>query len=89
MLFIEDKTGETEPAQHKINGNSRLNLEGTLYLPNGDVQINGDSGTTTKLCFQISAYTLDIRGSAYLRTLCEVEESTELGEETPTVRLVA
>jgi hypothetical protein len=89
MLFIEDKTGETEPAQHQINGNSRLNLEGILYLPNGDVQINGDSGTTTKLCFQISAYTLDIRGSAYLRTLCEVEESTELGEETPTVRLVA
>ncbi|MXP42321.1 pilus assembly protein [Altererythrobacter soli] len=89
MLFIEDKTGETEPAQHQVNGNSRLNLEGILYLPNGDVQVNGDSGTTTKLCFQISAYTLDIRGSAYLRTLCEAEESTELGEETPTVRLVA
>jgi Flp pilus assembly protein TadG len=89
MVFIEDKSGESEPAQHQVNGNSKLNLEGILYLPNGDVQINGDSGTTTKLCFQISAYTLDIRGSAYLRTLCEVEESTELGEETPMVRLVA
>ena len=60
-----------------------------MYLPNGDVQINGDSGTQTELCFQISAYTLDIRGSAYLRTLCEVDDSSEVGTTAPGVRLVA
>lgn len=89
MLFIEDKGDETEAAAHQINGNSKLNMEGILYLPNGDVQINGDSGTTSKLCFQISAYTLDIRGSAYLRTLCDYDESSELGSAAPGVRLVA
>ena len=88
MLIIEDKTGETEPAAHQINGNSKLNIEGVLYLANGDVQINGDSGTTSKLCFQISAWTLDIRGSAYLRTLCDYDDSSELGTSTPGVRLV-
>ncbi|WP_041559008.1 TadE/TadG family type IV pilus assembly protein [Novosphingobium sp. PP1Y] len=89
MLFMEDKTDETEPASHQINGNTNLNIEGVLYLPNGDVQINGDSGTTSKLCFQISAYTLDIRGSAYLRTLCDYDDSSLLGTSTPIVRLVA
>lgn len=89
MLFIEDKGDEDEPANHQVNGNSKLNVEGVLYLPNGNVQINGDSGTTAQLCFQISAYTLDIRGSAYLRTLCDYDDSSELGSKTPTVRLVA
>lgn len=89
MLFIEDKTGETEPADHQINGNSELNLEGVIYLPNGNVQINGTSGSRTDLCFQISAYTLDIRGNAYLKTLCEYDSSSELGSTTPGVRLIA
>jgi hypothetical protein len=89
MLFIEDKTGVTGTVSHQINGNSKLTIEGILYLPNGDVQINGDSGTTSKLCFQISAYTLDIRGSAYLRTLCDYDKSTELGSAAADVRLVA
>ena len=89
MLFIEDKDEGDEPVDHVINGNSKLNIEGVVYLPNGDVQINGDSGTQTELCFQISAYTLDIRGSAYLRTLCEVDDSSEVGTTAPGVRLVA
>lgn len=89
MLFIEDKGDETETAAHQINGNSKLNIQGIIYLPNGDVQINGDSGTTSQLCFQVSAYTLDIRGSAYLRTLCDYDDSSELGTSAPDVRLVA
>lgn len=89
MLFIEDKGDETETAAHQINGNSALNIQGIIYLPNGDVQINGDSGTTSELCFQVSAYTLDIRGSAYLRTLCDYDDSSELGTSAPDVRLVA
>jgi Flp pilus assembly protein TadG len=89
MLFIEEKEEDSTPVDHQVNGNTKLNLEGVLYLPNGNVQINGDSGTTTELCFQISAWTLDIRGSAYLRTLCDVNNSTNLGSAADGVRLVA
>jgi Flp pilus assembly protein TadG len=89
MLFIEDKGDETEPASHQINGNSNLSIQGIFYLPNGDVQINGTSDTESELCFQISAYTLDIRGNAYLKTLCEVDETSELGSTAAGVRLIA
>lgn len=89
MLFIEDKGEQATAVNHQINGNSSLDIGGVLYLPNGNVQINGDSGTTSDLCFQISAYTLDIRGNAYLRTLCDYDSSTELGSTNPGVRLIA
>lgn len=89
MLFMEDKEEGDSQVDHVINGNSKLNIEGVLYLPNGNMQVNGDSGTTAQLCFQISAYTLDISGNAYLRTLCDPDDATLLGEETPGVRLVA
>lgn len=88
-LFIEDKTGVTDTVKHQINGNSSLKLEGILYLPNGDVQINGGSDSVSDLCFQISAWTLDVRGNAYLKTLCDYDESTEIGGGNPGVRLIA
>jgi hypothetical protein len=88
MLIIEDKTGVTSPVSHDINGNSNLNMSGIIYLPNGQVTVNGNSSSTDS-CFQISAYTLTITGSAYLRTLCEVDESTVLGAGNMGVRLIA
>lgn len=89
MLFIEDKTGVTSPVDHQINGNTNLIIQGVVYLPNGNVKINGDSGTKTDLCFQVAAYTLNIAGSAYLRTLCDYDASSQLGASKPDVRLVA
>lgn len=88
MLFIEDKTGVTSPVEHQINGNTNLIIQGVVYLPNGNVKINGDSGTNTDLCFQVSSYTLTIKGSAYLRTLCDYDASTQLGASKPEVRLI-
>lgn len=88
MLFIEDKTGVSSPVSHTINGNSNLIIQGVLYLPNGNIKINGNSGTSSALCFQISAYTLDISGSAYLKTLCDYDASTELGTTAGGVRLI-
>jgi Flp pilus assembly protein TadG len=88
-LILEDKTGVDEPVDHQINGNARIKIEGVLYLPNGNVTINGTSDSVADLCFQISAWTLDIKGNAYLKTLCEVDETTEIGGSTPGVRLIA
>ncbi|WP_336986436.1 pilus assembly protein TadG-related protein [Altererythrobacter aquiaggeris] len=88
MLFIEDKSGETDPVDHTINGNSKFKISGVLYLPNGKVKINGNSGTSTDLCFQISAYTLSISGNANLKTLCSYDSSSKLGTTASSVRLV-
>lgn len=89
MLILEDKTGVDEPVDHQINGNSSVNIEGIVYLPNGNMKINGTSDSVADLCFQISAWTLEVRGNAYLKTLCDSDESTEVGGETPNVRLIA
>ncbi len=88
MFIIEDKTGVADSVAHAINGNSNLNISGILYLPNGDVTVTGNSSANNS-CFQISAYTLKISGTAYLRTLCEIDESTELGTGVVGVRLIA
>lgn len=88
MLFIEDKGEETSPVEHKINGNSNFKIEGVVYLPNGNVKINGGAGMDHDLCFQVSAWTLDIRGNAKLKTICEYDDSSSLGGGTPGVRLI-
>ena len=88
MLFIEDKTGVDAPVEHHINGNADLNLSGIFYLPNGNVTINGNA-SAADTCFQVSAYTLDILGNAYLKTLCAADESTEFGSADTGVRLIA
>jgi Flp pilus assembly protein TadG len=89
MLIIEDKTGVDEPVDHQINGNATVSIEGVVYLPNGNMKINGTSDSVADLCFQISAWTLEVKGNAYLKTLCETDETTEVGGEVPNVRLIA
>lgn len=88
MLFIEDKTDVDEPVDHQINGNADLNISGIFYLPNGDVTINGNA-SAADTCFQISAYTLNILGDAYLKTLCGADSSTEFGTAANGIRLIA
>ena len=88
MLFIEDKTGVVNPVDHHLNGTADLHINGIFYLPNGDVTVNGNA-EAADTCFQIMAYTLDISGNAYLKTLCEYDESSEFGTSATGVRLVA
>ena len=89
MLFIEDKGDESEPVEHTINGNSKFKIAGVVYLPNGNVKINGGAGMAHDLCFQVSAWTLNILGNAKLKTICDYDDSSELGGGTPGVRLIA
>ena len=101
LLFYEDKKkhdGSAEDwedlpnlsneTEHKINGNSRIGMRGTLYLPNGNVTVNGNSSTNS-LCFQLWAYTLKITGNTKLTTTCSVSETLEAGSTKGGVRLVA
>ena len=101
MLFIEDKKNYsatpnadgvypdlTTQAEHHVNGNADLHINGIFYLPNGNVKVNGNA-EADDTCFQIAAYTLDISGNAYLKTLCDYDESYEFGTKDTGVRLVA
>lgn len=73
---------------HEINGNSRINMRGTMYLPRGDVTLNGNSKANSN-CFQLWAYTLKINGSANLKTTCTSDQTLTSGTAKLAVRLVA
>lgn len=103
LLFYEDRKnysnddGTTDWADldeldgtvaHTINGNSRINMRGTFYLPRGDVTLNGNSSTSEN-CFQLWAYTLKINGNTNLKTTCSSSATLTAGSSKLAVRLVA
>ena len=69
MLVFEDATGQTSQVSDKLNGNANISMRGTIYLPNGNVTIKGNS-STNPLCFQIWSNTITISGSTTLSTTC-------------------
>lgn len=87
MLVMQDSTN-TEPVEMHINGNTNVTMSGILYLPKGNVTVNGNASSSSNLCFQISSYTLHISGSAYLQTLCSASQTTSIGSATAKVNLV-
>jgi Flp pilus assembly protein TadG len=88
MLIYEDTTGQTSPVAHVFNGNSNITVRGTLYLPNGDLTING-GGNANPMCFQLWASTLKINGNASLTTTCTSTQTNSAGSSAGGVRLVA
>ena len=87
MLVFEDRDNNTGTPGHVLNGNSNSLIEGLIYLPDGDLQINGTADVSSQ-CLRISAYTIDITGNADLTTLCPTEDSTSVGSGTPRIRMV-
>jgi hypothetical protein len=87
ILIFEDRNNN--PSQsHIFNGNSNSLIEGLIYLPDGDLRVNGTANVAAQ-CLQISAYTIDILGGAYLETLCPIDDTTSAGTAVARVRLVA
>jgi hypothetical protein len=71
-----------------FNGTSNITVRGTLYLPNGDLTING-GGNANPMCFQLWASTLKINGNASLTTTCTSTQTNSAGSSAGGVRLVA
>lgn len=89
MLVMQDGSTNPDPVDVVINGNANVQMSGILYLPKGNVTISGNAASNSNLCFQISSYTLNITGSAYLKTLCNADQTTQIGGGVAKVNLVA
>lgn len=87
ILVFEERDNNSSQT-HIFNGNSDSLIEGLLYLPDGDLRVNGTADVAAQ-CLKVSAYRIDIRGGANLETLCPVDDSTSVGGAPVVVRLVA
>ncbi len=87
ILVFEDRENNASQ-DHIFNGNSNSLIEGLIYLPDGNLRVNGTADVAAQ-CLQISAYTIKILGGAVLETLCPVDETTSAGTALADVRLVA
>lgn len=86
MLVFEDRS--SNPGHdHIINGNSTSLFQGTIYLPKGTARINGTARLDSS-CLQISAYKINILGSAELDTRCPSALTNSAGSAAATVKLV-
>lgn len=87
FLVFEHRDNNPQ-GDHILNGNSDSLIEGLIYLPDGNLLVNGTADVAAQ-CLQISANTIDIRGGANLETLCPIDDTTEVGNSRADVRMVA
>ncbi|WP_217906649.1 TadE/TadG family type IV pilus assembly protein [Qipengyuania atrilutea] len=88
ILVFEERDNEPAQPGHIFNGNSHSLVEGLIYLPSGELTINGTANVTSQ-CLQITAKRLRINGNATIETLCPTDQTTVVGSGVPKVRLVA
>ncbi|WP_428028427.1 pilus assembly protein TadG-related protein [Altererythrobacter sp.] len=76
VLIYQDQIGSTHTST--INGGSNLGLEGIVYMPNGDVQFNGNAGQHAD-CLLLVASTVNFGGESsldYDSSSCPFDTST-------------
>lgn len=88
LLFAMEPGAESLIAA-KINGGSGLNLEGTIYLADGELEISGDSATMSA-GMQIIADSINLSGTSKLSFTAQTDEfGNPLNDEFLTiVRLI-
>lgn len=87
ILVFEHRDNNVPNPGHTFNGNSNSLIEGLIYLPSSNIRVLGTADVSAQ-CLQISAYTIDIRGNAFLETLCPINETTSVGSSIASVKLV-
>jgi Flp pilus assembly protein TadG len=85
MLFYDDKSDE----DIKINGNSSLAMNGTIYMPHRHITMNGNSKVSGK-CLMVVSGTLTFTGNNDLSSFCVPANTTAMviGGSEKKVRLV-
>lgn len=89
MLIFEDRSSSNSHGS-KINGNADTVLNGTIYMPNSNVEFTG-TVTVTSQCLMIAANTVTLLGNATMSTFCPsgMFEDTAVTSGKPKVRLVS
>jgi hypothetical protein len=88
MLVFEKRDNNPSNPGHKFAGNANSVIEGTIYLPSGDITVIGTANVRSE-CLQISAHRINIAGNADLETFCPTDSAIHLGSSANTVKLVA
>ncbi|RGP40612.1 hypothetical protein BPTFM16_00898 [Altererythrobacter insulae] len=88
MLIFEDPASPGNKGS-KINGGANFNVNGTIYMPNSDIQLAGNVEATAA-CLMILSSTLQLSGTADLTTLCPIGDTHQVvvGAGGTRVRLV-
>ena len=77
ILIFQDPTANFP--ESKLNGGSDLSMEGVVYMPRGDVTINGSSAQQAQ-CLLMVVYRADINGNADLQNNCPTDyDDLDLG----------
>lgn len=90
MLIFEDPNSKGTKNKDRLNGNSKTVLNGTVYLPNSNLVIDGTFDVTSR-CLMIAASQITIQGDADLSTFCPagMEETVTVANSKGSVRLVS
>lgn len=86
MLFIQSSSATLNNG-NTVNGDSNSKLDGTIYMPQGQVSFSGNTADTTK-CLQVIGWTLNFTGNTNIQnntTGCSAATTSS----TKAVRLVA
>jgi Flp pilus assembly protein TadG len=86
ILFYQDRRA-TNMATNIINGNSSSLLQGALYFPKQELQMNGTSGMNTR-CIQMVARRIDWRGNTNIQNVCPANSGASSFKGTQ-IKLVA
>lgn len=86
ILMYQDRRA-TNSLTNIINGNSTSVLQGALYFPRQELQMNGTSGMNTR-CLQIVARRIDWRGNNNLQNVCPANSGASSFKGTQ-IKLVA
>lgn len=89
MLVFEDRNSSGN-TKNKINGNAETLLNGAVYLPVSNLDIQGSAGVSSQ-CLMLVASTITLTGNAEMSSFCPADtvEDSEVLSTKDRVRLVS
>lgn len=85
VLFFQDQIGST--SESIINGDSSMQFEGIVYMPNGTVRFNGNAGQHAE-CLLLIANRVNFSGTSSLDNDCPTHIEDEVDTTARIIRIV-